>query len=64
MQALAFLAVFVYAMKVIAFEWKPGLKLAAGKPSTVGQRAGTSVQKSHRHRELIDGKDHHGAMQT
>jgi len=26
-QALAFLAVFVYATQAIAFEWKPGLTL-------------------------------------
>jgi len=26
MQALAFLAVFVYATQAIAFEWKPGFK--------------------------------------
>ena len=28
-QALAFLAVFVYATQAIAFEWKPGLTLAS-----------------------------------
>jgi len=27
-QALAFLAVFVYATQAIAFEWKPGLRLS------------------------------------
>jgi len=27
MQALAFLAVFVYATQAIAFEWKPGVTL-------------------------------------
>jgi len=26
-QALAFLAVFIYATQAIAFEWKPGFKL-------------------------------------
>ena len=29
-QALAFLAVFVYATQAIAFEWKPGLRRVGG----------------------------------
>jgi len=31
-QALAFLAVFVYATQAIAFEWKPGLSLLGIRP--------------------------------
>jgi len=33
-QALAFLAVFVYAAQAIAFEWKPGFSAAAAGINT------------------------------
>jgi len=42
-QALAFLAVFVYAThatQAIAFEWKPGLRQTSQHPPVTGQRGG------------------------
>ena len=41
-QALAFLAVFVYATQAIAFEWKPGFRLIRW---AVGTRTSEMVYK-------------------
>ena len=50
-QALAFLAVFVYATQVIAFEWKQGLTLYVSEARRAGGLAACNRQSS---RELFN----------